>query len=105
MSLNISLDFCRPKSAEVIKEKLGVFPKLPVVTRWNSLNDSLSLLLDHGENLNNVLAALNITKSFNQQDFEVFTEYILVTKPIALGFDSLQGESDLYYGVVIRRCS
>ena len=74
----------RPKSAEVIKEKLGVLPKLPVVTRWNSLYDSLSMLLDHRANLNNVLAALNITKSFNQQDFEVYAEYILVTKPIGL---------------------
>ena len=91
----------RPKSAEVIKEKLGVLPKLPVVTRWNSLYDSLSMLLDHRANLNNVLAALNITKSFNQQDFEVYAEYILVTKPFAVGLDYLQGDSDLYYGAVI----
>jgi len=87
----------RPKASEVIFKELGCSLKIPVVTRWNSLFDALSLLLKHRNNLNSCMTKLKLPV-MTEIDFRIIEEYILILSPIATGLDYLQRENDSMYG-------
>lgn len=90
----------RPKTAEKIKEKLGVFLKAPVVTRWNSLYDSFVQLYEMKEKINDLCDTLQVTR-FTENDFLYIQEYILINKPIAQAIDFLQQEKNILYGYML----
>lgn len=90
----------RPKSAEIIKEAIGCQLTLPVITRWNSFYDGLSVILKKRAEVNVAMRELNIPQ-FTDQDFDIIKEYLLVMNPIATGLDYLQRDSDSHYGIFL----
>lgn len=99
----------RPKSGEVIREIINASLKYPVVTRWNSLFDSLTCLMKYEEQLNVLLEqVLNLEndKALNNQEITLFTQEELthlrqvqrILTPISMSLDLLQGEQDCDYG-------
>lgn len=90
----------RPKSAEIIESLLKCQLTLPCVTRWNSLYDSISLLLKHKESLHNLTKHLGLPP-FRETEIEYLQEYVTVMSPIAIALDRLQGDKDCLYGVLL----
>ena len=90
----------KPKSAEIIKDILGIQLRLPCPTRWNSLYDSLHLLLAHKDKLHNLMTTLSFPP-FKNVEIDFLGEYVIVLEPIATAIDRLQGEKDLFYGELL----
>lgn len=90
----------RPKAAEIMKCILGVSVKYPVITRWNSLFDALSQILQFKNKINDVCLKLDIT-SFSDNDFNYMEEYLKIQRPIAEAIDFLQRENNIYFGFLI----
>ena len=90
----------RPKSAEIIKEVIGCQLRLPCVTRWNSLYDSLVLLMKHKDKLHKLMSDLGLPP-FKTFEIEFIVEYIEVLAPIATAIDRLQGEKESYFGELL----
>ena len=93
----------RPKSAEVIQDKLGCSLRLPCPTRWNSLFDSINVLLEKKAVLNEAMCALNLP-IFKSHELEFLEEYVTVLAPIAIAIDRLQGEKAVFMGICFLRC-
>lgn len=90
----------RPKSSEIIHDVLGCQLKLPCITRWNSLYDSLTVLLKHKLQLNELMARLSLP-NFKDVEFEFIQEYVTVMGPIATALDRLQSDKQCFYGCVL----
>lgn len=90
----------RPKSAEIIQEILNCQIRLPCVTRWNSLFDSLSLLVKHKDQLNLTMTRLGLP-NFRDAEFEFLEEYVLVMQPLSTALDRLQSDKECYYGCML----
>ena len=90
----------RPKSAEVIKYCIGYELKLPCITRWNSLYDSLKVLSLNKDKLPKLMIELKLPL-FNINDILFVEEYLMCVEPIAVTLDILQGEFGIYYGVLL----
>lgn len=90
----------RPKSAEVIKNVIGCQLRLPCVTRWNSLYDSLKLLQKHRHILNDLMSQLGLP-TFKEVELEFLDEYIDVLNPIATALDRLQADKQCFYGCML----
>jgi len=91
----------RPKSAETIYSILGFKLGYPCVTRWNSLYDSLCLIIKAKEKLNSVFESLGSNTQFKSYETEYLFDYIDIVKPISIALDKLQGEQNCYYGQLI----
>ena len=90
----------RPKSAGVIKDCIGYELKLPCITRWNSLYDSLKVLSLNKDKLPKLMMELKLPL-FNINDILFLEEYLICIEPIAVALDKLQGEFGIYYGVLL----
>jgi hypothetical protein len=86
----------RPKSAELIEEMCGCQLTTPCATRWNSLYDSISKLLDKRSVLPKLMPALNLP-CFKDMEIDFLEEYCRTLAPIAVALDRLQGEHTCYY--------
>lgn len=91
----------RPKSAETIYSILGFKLSYAYVTRWNSLYDSLCLVIKAKEKLNSVFESLGSNTQFKSYELEYLSDYIDIVKPISIALDKLQGEQNCYYGQLI----
>lgn len=91
----------RPKSAETIYSILGFKLSYPCVIRWNSLYDSLCLIIKAKEKLNSVFESLGSNTQFKSYALEYLSDYIDIVKPISIALDKLQGEQNCYYGQLI----
>ena len=90
-----------PGSSEIIVEIFGRSLVTPVVTRWNSLNDSLKCLLSFDrDTINAALTRLNIPL-MTEVHYEFLKEYLKVLSPIAIALDKFQAENNCYYGSVV----
>lgn len=90
----------RPKSAEIIVEIFGGHLKTPCATRWNSLYDSLTALLEKRSALHSLTTALKLP-SFKDVEVAFLEEYQQALAPIAVALDRLQGEKTCYYGELL----
>jgi hypothetical protein len=82
----------RPKSAEICDRSL----RTPCATRWNSLFDSVTGLLDKRDALSRLMAALNLP-AFKDLELDFLEEYRQTLVPIAVALDRLQGDTNTYY--------
>lgn len=90
----------RPKSAEQIKSVLGFSLKCPVVTRWNSLFDCFSQIIEVKDKLKDLCEVLNVP-CLSENDFLYIQEYIAITRPIAEALDFLQQEKNILFGYML----
>ncbi|XP_057336009.1 uncharacterized protein LOC130674635 [Microplitis mediator] len=93
-----------PKKKEYWHSIIGSALKRPVITRWNSLFDSLRQLfglkekiLTNTEKLNN----FGLNNILRNADFRFIDEYLTCNKPIADAIDKLQGEKLCSYGYLL----
>lgn len=91
----------RPKSAEVMQDVLGCTLNRPGETRWNSLYDCLQQIYNIRDKYSILCKNLNIKNGFKENDFLYLKEYLLCVLPLAEALDILQGEKDMYYGIVL----
>ena len=90
----------RPKAAKTILDKIGKQLRLPCVTRWNSLYNSILVLLECKANLNKLMNELKLTP-FTNNELHFLEEYTMVMQPLVEALDRLQAENDIYFGVVL----
>ncbi|XP_049301829.1 uncharacterized protein LOC109579797 isoform X2 [Bactrocera dorsalis] len=90
----------RPKSAEVVNEVINASLITPCITRWNSLYDSVTKLLQHKTNLAELCYRLKIPTILSEE-VEYLEEYAKLMRPIAEAIDFLQGEKTMYFGYFI----
>lgn len=90
----------RPKSAEVINEVLNTNLLTPCITRWNSLYDSVTKLLQHTSDLADLCYRLKIPTILTD-DIEYLQEYTKLMRPIAEAIDFLQAQNTMYFGYFI----
>lgn len=87
----------KPKSSEIIHGILGKSLIVPCKTRWNSLFDTVSKILEFDiKIMNKVMVELELPK-FTNTDYEFLQEYVTVMGPIARGLDNLQGNCYFAY--------
>lgn len=91
----------KPKSSEIISNILNCSLLFPIITRWNSLFDSVSQLLKYRDKLNTLTKALDLKFHFKEVDIDYLSEYVQLMKPIAIALYHLQGETNVYYGNLI----
>lgn len=90
----------RPKTSEIISEILQCSLKFPCPTRWNSLYDSVSQLLQFKNKLHTVTAKLELPQ-LKEIELEYLEEYITVVKPITLALNLMQNEKTCFYGELL----
>lgn len=96
----------RPKSAEAIKDLIGKQLPYPVCTRWGTEYTSVSALIKEEFKSPGILNQLLQISQTNKKTLTTFThhelvylnEYMLLTAPLAIGIDSLQGDKKTFYG-------
>ena len=93
----------RPKSAEIIQEICQCQLRTPCVTRWNSLHDSITKLLDKCLLLPKLMSALSL-QLLKDVEIEFLEEYRRILHPVAVALDRLQGSKSCYYADLLR-CS
>ena len=82
-------------------EILGRYLPRPGATRWNSLFDSLTVLVAQTPaKLSELMSALKIpTITSNERTF--LLEYLSLMSPVAMALDRLQGDINCYLGLVL----
>ncbi len=72
-----------------------------LLTRWNSLFDSLVAILKNFKSLEivNKLFSVLTLPLLTKEDIELLTEYIKVLKPLAVVLDISQGDKGVFLGV------
>ena len=90
----------KPKSSEAIQNHLNQQLRYPCATRWNSLHDSVHLIVENKDKINDVMMALKLLQ-FKDIEIEFLEEYCLSLKPISNALDRLQSENGLFYGDLI----
>ncbi|XP_063534931.1 uncharacterized protein LOC134744914 [Cydia strobilella] len=91
----------RPKTAEIIQNILGHTLSRPGVTRWNSVYDSLRQIESIRTKSAQLHLALGITNYLRERDFQYIEEYLKCSQPIAEALDILQGDKDIFYGILL----
>lgn len=91
----------RPKTAEIIQDVLGHTLSRPGVTRWNSLYDAMKQIYSIKEKNIMLHRALSLTNFISDREIEYMKEYIRCSAPIAEALDILQGETNMYYGLLL----
>lgn len=87
------------KSSEIISETLGEALSLPVVTRWNSLYDSVKKILLNQSKVNEACTKISIPK-FSERSFLYLKEYCEMMEPVANTLDHLQSDN-IFFGDLI----
>lgn len=90
----------KPKSSEIISNILNCSLIFPIITRWNSLFNSVSRLLKYRDKINTLTKELDFKFNF-KVDIDYLSEYVQLMKHIAIAIDHLQGEKNVYYGNLI----
>ena len=90
----------RPKSAEKIRDICQCSLATPCVTRWNSLYNSITGLLEKRLVLTKVMSALQLP-CLKDGDLEFLEEYRQILASIAVALDRLQGEKNCLYGELL----
>lgn len=79
--------------ADIINDYIGVYLKIPNITRWNSHFDVMKFLLKHRKSsltkFNAMCHDLKIVR-INNNDVNFIEEYCTVMKPLAISLDILQ---------------
>jgi hypothetical protein len=104
----------KPHGRDIVKEITGRTFKRPVITRWNSLFDSLTDLLEYVDQLNRILRKLNQDEEegdsgkkkksgskyekFTKEDMNYMKFLVHILSPLATALDILQG--DAMYGIL-----
>ncbi|KZC09621.1 hypothetical protein WN55_01196 [Dufourea novaeangliae] len=91
----------RPKSAEEIERIIGHTLRRPSETRWNSFYDSLTQILENENKIIEIGRVLGIQNILRKNDFLYIKEHLRCTSPIAKAIDILQGENDIFYGILL----
>lgn len=90
-----------PELAEIIQSILGHNLTKPESTRWNTLFDALKQIALTQEKSIQLHMALGMTNTLCDNDFQYINEYLHCSKPIADALDILQGDQDMYYGILL----
>jgi hypothetical protein len=90
------------KAADTVKQSCGRAIVVPGETRWNSRWDAVNVLLqiNSDEKLNEVCRALELP-IFKPQEIEFLTEWVKISRPVAMTLDYLQGNKNSYYGMLL----
>lgn len=94
----------RPKSAEIIQETLGHILSYPGQTRWNSLYDALTQIIqekDHLQVLFEKLGINNQNQMLKDSEISFLTDYCQILKPLANSIDILQGDKNNFFGYLM----
>ncbi len=93
-----------PDFARQVQEKYHLYFVIPNATRWNSTFDAMQrvqrMLEESPESFNDLLSLLNLPP-LSQQEKAFIKEYCQVMKPLAQALDILQGERDIYMGILL----
>ncbi|XP_060858866.1 uncharacterized protein LOC132936189 [Metopolophium dirhodum] len=87
--------------ADKIKNHLGRYLITPNDTRWNALYDSLSFIISHFDEVENICTDIQLPCLSKPQETDFLTEYCKVMKPIAKALDILQGEKYISIGYLL----
>lgn len=80
---------------------LGRYLPRPVVTRWNSLFDSVLMFIRQDQSkIRELLSKLKIPE-VTDDDYLFLTEFLQIMYPISSALDILQGETHCYLGSVL----
>lgn len=92
----------RPKTAEVIQEVLGHTLSRPGETRWNSLFESLKQIYSIKEKIHELYRNLKMKSSqqLMEEEFLYIQEYLECSEPLASIIDILQGENNVFFGML-----
>ncbi|KAG8180984.1 hypothetical protein JTE90_024732 [Oedothorax gibbosus] len=91
----------RPKSAEVLEQIIGRSLPRPTETRWNSLYDSLKVIVAVKCHIEEINQKLHMTCSFSDEELTYLEEFVKCSKPVAEAIDILQGDKEAYYGSLL----
>lgn len=94
------------KAADAAKQACGRAIKLPGETRWNSKWDAVNVLLEinSDKKLNDVCRSIELPV-FKQSEIDFLIEWARINKPLATTLDSLQGDKESYYGMLLPKLS
>uniref|UniRef100_A0A3Q4MC22 BED-type domain-containing protein n=1 Tax=Neolamprologus brichardi TaxID=32507 RepID=A0A3Q4MC22_NEOBR len=95
----------KPNHSSVASKLVDIFFKkkliVPVSTQWNSFHDALSRITDIPlADLNTVCTQFGI-KCFTDREYLFLKEYCIVLKPLTVALDTLQGEENCYFGILL----
>lgn len=82
-------------------EHLGKALTKPVCVRWNSLFDSLELIISLREDILKSSGILGITNPMQDTDFKYLGEYLNCSRPLIDAINKLQGEKYCSYGYLL----
>ncbi len=88
------------KQSDKIREICNSLFTVPVVTRWNSVFNSVTDLKAKQDKLDDVMDALS-ERRFSVNEKVFMDEYLKCTRPIALALDKLQGQTEVSLGYVL----
>lgn len=88
-------------AADIIFKHLGRYLVVPGATRWNSLFDSLQLLLSKVEKLDDICRDLGVPLFKKPSETDFLKEYCQVLEPVATALDILQGEREIFMGYLL----
>ncbi|KAG8201334.1 hypothetical protein JTE90_016811 [Oedothorax gibbosus] len=91
----------RPKTAEVLEQIIGRSLPRPTETRWNSLYDSLKVIVAVKCHIEEINQKLHMTCSFSDEELTYLEEFVKCSKPVAEAIDILQGDKEAYYGSLL----
>ena len=80
----------RASTAKLVKNHTGCYLRTPVVTRWNSVYDSVKHLMEFKAQFNDIYADVGTEHQFSETDIHFLENYITIMKPIATYIDHLQ---------------
>jgi hypothetical protein len=79
------------KASDLTEVTIGRQLPKPCTTRWNSPFDCLRILLNINKQLLNDLCTKLFIPQLDDEDYEIFLEYVSIMKPISIYLDLLQG--------------
>ncbi|KAI4454212.1 transposase-related [Holotrichia oblita] len=93
-----------PRTAEVIKRVLGYTLNYPGATRWNSLYDSITRIVEVKDKVPDLFNKLDIANHFKESELQYLIDYLAVVKPIAIALDILQRQDNVFFLGYILPC-
>lgn len=88
-------------AAEMIYKHLERYLVVPGATRWNSMFDSLQLLLSKVDKLDDICRDLGVPLFKKPSETDFLKEYCQVLEPVATALDILQGEKEIFMGYLL----
>ena len=89
------------KQCEIFEKHLQCALKRPVITRWHSLKDSVSDVVDVQPDLTQEFyeeVGIPEYNRLDEEDFEFLKEYLFCVEDVAYYIDKLQGDKHMHYG-------